>query len=383
MRVALCANGRSPHAVRWANGLANRGFDVAFVWAREDLATSDTSAFRSSISHYGDLSPATLSLPWKARATRRGARRLANRIQPDLVHGFYLSSNGLVAHAMGVHPLVLSALGSDVRDLRRHGGGSMDRLVGLRRTHLTRAAVASAEVVLTDSTALAEAVERSVPGTSTRIVRFGVELVEPNPVARSRWRTSLAIDDDALVLLSSRLVRPHYNIDTIIRALPLIRRRVPSAVLVLKELEGFSDPVYRRHCADLIDDLELRDAVRTVGELDRSDLLDLTAAADVSISIPRTDGTSVSVLESMAAGVAVVAGDVPGIDPTILRHNSTALLIRPVSVESLSSAVISLGLDADFRRNLGMRAREVVRLHGEFDQELDRAVLLYEELVRL
>src|SRR6266480_1766172 len=123
MRIALCANGRLPHAVRWANGLADRGHEVAFVWAREDFAVAGTSEFRSSISHHHDLSPAALSLPWRAPTARREARRLADLLQPDLVHGFYLSSNGLVAYSTGVHPLVLSALGSDVLDLHRSARG--------------------------------------------------------------------------------------------------------------------------------------------------------------------------------------------------------------------------------------------------------------------
>src|SRR5437763_11917140 len=106
-----------------------------------------------------------------------------------------------------------------------------------------------------------------------------------------------------------------------------------------------------------------------VGELEHGELLELNNSADIYISIPTTDGTSVSVLESMAAGLAVVAGDVPGIDPVILRHNATAWLIRPPTVDTLASAVISLGLDRAVREKLGARAREVVRLYRDFDRE--------------
>jgi glycosyltransferase involved in cell wall biosynthesis len=357
---------------------------VAFLWSREDFVVADTSVFRPSIAHHHELSTAALSLPWQALGARRAARRLAERIRPELVHGFYLSSNGLVAAATGVHPLVLSALGSDVLDLSRNAKGPLiGRLVNANRVRLTRAAVASADAVLTDSTALADAIHRRVPGTPTRIVRFGVELAaSAGQSGRSKWRRLLAIEADAYVLLSSRLIRPQYNIDTAISALPLIRSQLPNSILILKELESFSDPEYRRHCLDLVDKLNLRDAVRIVGELDREDLLELNRAADIYISIPATDGTSVSVLEAMASGVAVVAGDVPGIDPAILRHDVTALLIRQLNPESLASAVISLGLDPDRRRDFVARAQEVVRLHGDFDRELDRAVCLYEELAR-
>ena len=62
------------------------------------------------------------------------------------------------------------------------------------------------------------------------LVRFGVEIGEPVPSARLNWRRRLRIDDNALVILSSRLLRPNYNIDSIIRALPAVRREIPGAI---------------------------------------------------------------------------------------------------------------------------------------------------------
>jgi glycosyltransferase involved in cell wall biosynthesis len=243
--------------------------------------------------------------------------------------------------------------------------------------------VASADVVLTDSNTLACTLRQAVPDTTTRIIRFGVEVHDlPGPAARSKWRRQLEIKDDTFALLSSRLIRPLYNIDRIIRALAVVRRRIPNSVLILKEFESLSDPDYREYCFGLVRELGLRDAVRIVGELNREELLELQTAADLYVSIPNSDGTSVSVLEAMAAGVAIVASDVPGIDPAILRDDVTALLVAAADAESLASAVIALGVDPHRRRALAERARAVVRVHGNFDRELDRCVLLYEELVR-
>src|SRR5262249_35463434 len=161
------------------------------------------------------------------------------------------------------------------------------------------------------STSLADAVELAAPGKETRIIRFGVEIGVPSAEARSTWRRELSIKHDATVILSSRLLQAHYNIDSIVRALSLVRHALPAVVLVLKELPAYSDPAYRESCLSLADELGVRDSIRLVGELSRDDLLELHAAADVYISIPSTDGLAVSVLEAMAAGVPVVASDVP------------------------------------------------------------------------
>jgi len=382
MRIALCGDGRSPHSQRWANAVVERGHEVAFVWLREDIGGTDLTPFHASISHHAVVPRTSLGRAWRVPFAHLAARALGRRLGPDLVHGLYLSGYGWTAHALGARPLVLSALGSDVLDLDPGAGGSaLRRAADAYRARRTRAAVTAADVVLTDSTALATAVRERVPGTDVRIVRFGVDVDRTAPTARPTWRRRLGIPDDAFVLLSSRLVRPHYNIDAVIRALPAVCRRLPHAVLVLKELPAFSDPVYRDACLQLIDELGLRDAVRVVGELGREELLDLYAAADVYVSVPKTDGTAVSVLEAMVAGAAVVASDAPGIDPEILRHGDTALLVGVGDVDALAEAIASVGADDARRRTLVERARRVVREHGDFERELDRAVLLYEALV--
>ncbi len=381
MRIALCADGRSPHGQRWANGLVDRGHDIAFVWMRDELAAADLSSFRASISHHSYLAP-TPARPWMVPLSHLAPRRLARLLRPDLVHGLYLSGHGWTAHAFGVKPLVLSALGSDVLDLNWGSSGSFVRRAGRAYgVWRTRRAVAAANAVFADSTALATAVRERVPGTETHIVRFGVERVHVSPSAREGWRRRLGITDDAFVLLSSRLVRPSYNIDTIVRALPAILRELPQCVLILKELPQFSDPGYLRYCIELAADLGVAHAVKQIAELDRGELLELYAAADVYVSVPEADGTAVSVFEAMAAGVAVVASDAPGIDPEIMRPEETVLLVPARDADALATAVVSLAVDADRRRGLIERGREIVGLHGNFDRELDRAVQLYEKLV--
>jgi glycosyltransferase involved in cell wall biosynthesis len=309
------------------------------------------------------------------------AHRLARALRPDIVHGLYLSGYGWTAHALRKRPLVLSALGSDVLDLDRRTALSFPPGGTAYGVWRTQRAVAAADVVFADSAAIADAVIRHVPGTSTRIVRFGVEIRPATPTARSEWRRRLRVDENDFVVLSSRLIRANYNIDTIIQAFAEIHDRIPGSILVLKENSPLSDVDYRRRCFELIDEFDIDDAVRTVGELEPEELLDLHAAADAYLSVPSRDGTAVSILEAMAAGVAIVATDAPGIDPEILRAEETALLVPPRDSAALASAVVALGRDPELRARLAKRGAEIVRLHGDFDRELDRAVELYEGLV--
>jgi glycosyltransferase involved in cell wall biosynthesis len=83
----------------------------------------------------------------------------------------------------------------------------------------------------------------------------------------------------------------------------------------------------------------------------------------------------------MAAGVAVVATDAPGIDPAILADEQSALLVPVRDPDALATAVADLGMDPARKRRLAERAFEIVRRDGDFNRELDRAVRLYEDLL--
>jgi glycosyltransferase involved in cell wall biosynthesis len=380
MRVALCSDGRSPHTYRWANAVADRGHEVAVVWESQDFAGADLGRYRESITHHEHVRPTPRRQPWLLPFAPVTAYRLERALSPDLVHGLYLSGYGWTADALGKRPLVLSALGSDVLDLDRRTALSFPTGGTAYGVWRTRRAVAGADVVLADSAAIADAVRRHVPDARTRIVRFGVEIRPVPPAARSEWRRRLRVDENAFVALSSRVVQANYNIDTIIRAFAEVRDRIPGSILVLKEYPPASDADYRQRCFELIDELGIGDAVRTVGELEPDELLELHAAADVYLSVPSRDGTAVSVLEAMAAGVPIVATDAQGIDPEILRGDETALLVPPRDSAALASSVVALAQDGELRARLARRATEIVRLHGDFDRELDRAVELYEEL---
>jgi L-malate glycosyltransferase len=382
MRVALFGFGTWPHTQRWANAVADRGHEVVVVWDSREFDSGYLTNYRPGIDHMLHDPPGRDRLSRLVLAEWH-ARRLGERLQPDVVHALWLSGHGWTAHASGVRPFVLSALGSDVIELEGmyQGEAVIDRLHSAYVARRTRSAVAAADVVLADSTTLADRVRQQVPHARTRIVRFGVETSDATRNGRPEWRKRFGIEHDAFVLLSSRLVRPNYNIDTILQALPIIRREVPNAMLVLKDMPRSSNPEYVRTCMEIAESLGIRESVLSVGELERSELLGLHAASDLYLSVPNTDGTAVSVLEAMAAGVPVVATDAPGIDPEILRQEESALLVPVRDVEALAAASVRLARDTGLRSSLSERARKIVRLHGDFDRELDKAVLLYEELL--
>lgn len=77
----------------------------------------------------------------------------------------------------------------------------------------------------------------------------------------------------------------------------------------------------------------------------------------VLIPSKSTEGTSLSCLEAMAAGCAVIASYVGGL-PDLIIHDYNGLLIRP-TVANLVSAIEELAFNPEKRSFLGQKAREV------------------------
>ena len=67
--------------------------------------------------------------------------------------------------------------------------------------------------------------------------------------------------------------------------------------------------------------------------------------------------------------------------PPSSRDDESALLVPVRDADALAVAVAGLGVDLARRRLLAERGRQVVRRHGDFNRELDRAVRFYEELL--
>ena len=93
-----------------------------------------------------------------------------------------------------------------------------------------------------------------------------------------------------------------------------------------------------------------------------------------------SEGSSLVVLESYAAGVPVIGTAIPGLETTI-AHNETGLLVSEDSPAELAGAMASLARDLALARRLGRAGR--LRAKGsDWGRVADQHLELYASLVR-
>ncbi|MBW4721957.1 glycosyltransferase [Saccharothrix sp. SC076] len=207
--------------------------------------------------------------------------------------------------------------------------------------------------------------------TATRLREHGLRpLVIPNAVFpqeprvdRATVRSALGADPDVPVALCLARLEPQKRHDVLLSAWA----RIGGGAELWLAGDGSLRPALERAAAGLT-------GVRFLGN--RPDVPDLLAAADVTVLTSDWEGMPVAVLESLAAGLPVVATDVDGVGEALIGGGG--VVVPPRDPDAAAGALRALLFDPAKRAAEGAAGRAAVaRAHDP------RALMRsYDELLR-
>jgi glycosyltransferase involved in cell wall biosynthesis len=176
--------------------------------------------------------------------------------------------------------------------------------------------------------------------------RFGMTArIVPNIVDLARFHPAEALPPAPHVVVTRNL-EPIYDIASALRAFAILLGRYPQARMSI----AGSGPELAR-LEQLARELGVRACVTFTGRLDSQEMATLYRGASVSLNTALADNMPNSVLEALACGVPVVSTEVGGV-PYVVRHEETALLVRPGDTEAMAAAMTRLIEDDALRRKL-------------------------------
>ncbi|HTO50195.1 MAG TPA: glycosyltransferase [Burkholderiales bacterium] len=211
------------------------------------------------------------------------------------------------------------------------------------------------DAVIVPSTAMRETLERYGVRTRIEIVPTGIPLAELSGGDGMRFRAARGIAPSRPVLLYVGRVAFEKNIGFLLRVLPLVRRDIPDALLVVCG-EGPALAKLTR----LARALGVAEAVRFVGYLERTThLLDCYRAADAFVFASRTETQGLVLLEAMALGVPVVSTAVMGTRDIVGPERGA--LVAADDEDDFAAKVVRLLRDRDLRARLSAEGREFAR----------------------
>jgi glycosyltransferase involved in cell wall biosynthesis len=293
-------------------------------------------------------------------------RGLLRAIRPDLLHAHGAGGNGLVGALTGFHPYVVTAWGSEILILAK----SM-----LWRPFVTFA-LRQADLVTCDGQHMVKAmVALGVTDRKIRLVGFGTdtERFRPGPPSVER-RRALGVDERPMII-SLRSLEPLYDIETLLRAIPLVLRRVPSAVFVIAGAGSEKDRLIQ-----LAESLRITDAIRFPGQIANHLLPEYLTSADVYVSTSLSDaGLAASTAEAMACGLPVVVTD-SGENALWVKDGEGGFVVPVRSPERLAEKIAHLLEDPEERTRYASYNRSVIEERNNYRIEMTRMATLYHEL---
>lgn len=341
----LTTAGMEVMASRLTRGLAARGHDVGITCIESGGPIAD--ALRGEGYRISLVPTPGLSTNLRAPALERCLRQRA----PDVVH----VHSG--AWAKGAH----AAKRASVPRVIHTEHGLLDHepwYSALLKWWAARHTNAIASVSEPLHRYLTESVKLD-PGKVTTILN-GVDTERFAPTPRTGVvRNLAAVSHDALIVGHVAGLKPVKDQLLLIDAFARVHAAVPQAQLVIAG-DGALRPLLEARARDL----GVSGVVHLIGEV--GDTAPVYCDFDLFVLSSKAEGTSMSILESMASGVAVVATAVGG-TPDLLADGRCGVLVPPGDRDALAGALIRLLRDERARHELGVagRARVVERYSEE------------------
>lgn len=360
------AGGGERLAVQTAARLSPDRFESTVCATRWDPIEVEQGVVRSALAELQDARVDFLGLRRRSRADLRPWVQLLRQLRDrrtDVLHAHKFGSNvwGTAIGRLAGVPVVIahehtwSYVGQPVRRI-------------LDRRLVSQASDAFLAVSNEDRRRMVE-----IEGIDPRDV-----LVMPNGIAPARptgrdIRDELGIPPEAPVIGTVGRLYRQKALHLLMRAAARLVREFP-ALQVLVVGDG---PEHARLVA-LADTLRITPVVRWLGQ--RDDVPDILAALDVAVSSSNWEGSPLSVLEYMGAGLPTVATAVGGV-PDLIVDGVHGRLVPPGEPIALAAAIAELLRAPQLAREMGRQARE--RQRDEFDLEslVRRLERLYEDLL--
>ena len=338
-----------------ARGLTPEGFDVHVC------ALTRGGPLRADLEEAG-IPTTVIGKRWRIepRAFWR-LRRHVRRLRPDLIQTWLFAGNAYgraAGIACGVPHLVA-------------GERCIDPWKGWTELAVDRWLARRSDRIVANSPGVRDFyVRRGLPAEKMVVIPNGVEPAEPSASSRQELLAELGLPEECyLVGLVGRL---------------WFQKRVKDAIWAADLLKVIRDDVYlliigdgpqRERLRKFRGQCEIRDKVHFLGQ--RHDVPRIMPHFNVLWSTSAYEGQSNAIMEAMAAGIPVVATDIPG-TRDLVAPGKTGYLVPIGDRAAFAKHTNDILNDADLAHRLGEAARR--RMLSEF--AVEKMVRRYAELYR-
>jgi glycosyltransferase involved in cell wall biosynthesis len=356
---ATARAGAEEHILTLLRGLDRQQFRLSLV-----CDPQIAELMRPDVPEDVDLIPLAFRRPGDAGAALR-LRRILGAKRVEVLHSHLFWSSlfaSPVARFCGV-PVVIET--THVREVWRKGwkaNFAVDQAVGKCVDRYIAVSEANGRYLIE---------EKGLPAKKVKVIRNGSDIrrFDPNYKPSGALQASLGFGEADPILVVIARLEPQKGHRVLLNAMPAILREFSKVKLIC-----VGDGVLRSELMEQTRALGLEQNVRFVGA--QSNVQDWLALSQMSVLPSFYEGLPLVAIESLAAGVPVVATDVDG-TPEIVVNGKTGLTVPVNDPQALAQAICLLLHSPELRRQFGAAGRQWVLQEFTEAQQIRRTAELY------
>lgn len=345
LQIVFLANANSVHSYKWIKYFADREHEVHWISFKPNTQGKIKGVFFYEIKSLFPFNFFEL-------------RKIVKKLKPDILHAHYAGVNGFLASLLNFHPFVLTAWGSDVLIAGKH----------FFRKFFVKHALRSADLITCDAMHMKDAmIKMGIEEDRMKIIYFGVDVEKFSPTNEEKKIKNQ--------IISLRSFEPVYNIETLIKAVPLVLKDVNEIKLVLA-----GDGSKKENLQKLVKELGVENVVEFIGRIFQENLPNYLNESSVYVSTSLSDaGIASSTAEAMACGLPCIITDF-GDNKEWIKNNESGFLMPLKDYRFLAEKIIYLLKNPEERKRLGNNARKVIEEKNNYYREMEKMEKLYSSL---
>jgi L-malate glycosyltransferase len=354
MKLCYFGDGQSVHVKKWCVHFSNLGYEVHLITFRNTTITNVTVHFINA----GDIR--SKGGNWKTLLQFRKIRTLLKKINPDIFHAHYATSYGITAALVNFQPFIISTWGSDI-------------LIAPKRSWILKQLIKWALRKSDAVTVVAEHMvkninELSVKNDKIHVITHGIDVQLFKNKSLERYHD--------FTLVCNRGLEPIYNHKTLIETFEIIKALKQNIKLII-----VGDGSLRAEIEETVKQKDLNSIISFTGQQTQLEMVDVLNKTHLYISLSKSDGDVVSMVEAMSCGNFCIGSDIAG-NRNWITDSINGCLVPLFDPQKIAKTIIDVKNNYEqYQQEAAPINAEIVNTRGNWNSNMNSALSIYKTLI--
>lgn len=351
MTICFLTAGDSIHSYRWIKYLADKGYRIYWV----SFSPNKFGQIKN-VKFYllKDFSSKFLNIFLNALEVRK----IIKEAKPDIVHCLYAGVNGALGALSGFHPFILTAFGSDIFEAPK---SILKRIV-------IKFSLKKADLITCNGEPLKRRMtELGADSSKIRYVYWATDTKRFSPKKAKK---------SGFKVISIRNFEPVYDIETFVKAIPIVLKHVPKA-----RFEIAGKGTEEQHLKEMVEMLKIEKSVKFLGWIKEDDVADYLNSSDVYVSTSLSDGDlAQSTQQAMSCEVPVITTDLE-VNVKRVKNKSNGLIFPARDSKSLAKQIIFVFKNKKASEKMAENGRKTILKELDYFKNMKKVEEVYKEVI--